>query len=71
MVFVDVGANKGDFSLLAQRLVGDGGLVIAVEPEPENCHWIKKSIAANGYHGIRLVEASLSDGEGEATLYTR
>ncbi|MGE5442940.1 MAG: FkbM family methyltransferase, partial [Bacteroidota bacterium] len=59
----------GDFSLLAQRLVGDGGLVIAVEPEPENCHWIEKSIAANGYHGIRLVEAALSDGEGEATLY--
>jgi FkbM family methyltransferase len=69
MVFVDVGANKGDFSLLAQRLVGEGGLVIAVEPEPENCHWIKESIAANGYHGIRLVEAALTDGEGEATLY--
>jgi FkbM family methyltransferase len=69
MVFIDIGANKGDFSLLAQQLVGDGGLVIAVEPEPQNCRWIEKSMVANGYRGIRLVEAALSDSEGEATLY--
>jgi precorrin-6B methylase 2 len=35
MTFVDVGANKGDFTLLAARLTGKAGRVISIEPEPE------------------------------------
>lgn len=35
MVFFDVGAHRGYFSLLASRLVGDTGQVHAFEPTPE------------------------------------
>jgi FkbM family methyltransferase len=69
MTFVDVGVNKGDFSLIAARLMDDRGRVIAVEPEPENCAWIRRSISLNGYRSIELVEAALSSSDGEATLY--
>lgn len=69
MVFVDVGANKGDFSLLAAKHVGPEGKVIAFEPEPGNCSWIRKSIGANGFRNIVLMEKALSDRTGAANLY--
>lgn len=68
-VFIDVGANKGDFTLLAAKIVGNAGKVFAFEPEPENCHWISKSIQLNGYNNIKLSELALSDTNGEAQLY--
>lgn len=68
-VFIDVGANKGDFALYAASLVGKDGIVIAVEPDPDNCRWIKRSIALNKYHQVTLREVALSDQTGQATLY--
>lgn len=68
-VFIDVGANKGDFSLYAASLVGKDGIVIAIEPDPDNCHWIRRSIALNKYHQVTLREAALSEQAGHATLY--
>ena len=37
MSVVDVGANLGYYSLLASRLVGPTGRVVALEPNSENC----------------------------------
>nr|MBN1230031.1 FkbM family methyltransferase [Anaerolineae bacterium] len=68
-VFIDIGANKGDFSLLAARLVGQNGQVLAFEPEPTNCHWVQKSITLNGYTNIALYTIALSDKADMATLY--
>ncbi len=34
--FVDVGANIGVFSVLASRLVGDAGRVVAIEASPSS-----------------------------------
>ncbi len=67
--FIDVGVNKGDFTLLAARVVGENGRVLAFEPEPENCRWIAKSIARNGYRNIQLERLALSDRNGDAELY--
>jgi FkbM family methyltransferase len=67
--FIDVGANKGDFSLVASRIVGSTGQVIAFEPAPENCEWMRKSITLNGYDNIRLYQFALSDANGSATLH--
>ncbi|MFZ0335392.1 MAG: FkbM family methyltransferase [Candidatus Acidiferrales bacterium] len=67
--FVDVGCNKGDFALLASRLVGSQGRVLAFEPHPENCHWIRRSIAKNAYHNLDLYELALSDANGIAQLH--
>jgi len=69
MTFVDVGANKGDFSLIAAGLVGERGTVLSFEPEPNNCKWIKKSIGLNGYQNIQLFEMALGDTNQSAQLY--
>ncbi len=67
--FVDVGSNKGDFSLLASKRVGTVGKVLSFEPEPTNCGWIRKSVDLNRYHNISLFEMALSDTNGEERLY--
>jgi len=67
--FIDVGVNKGDFSLVAARILGASGRVLAFEPEPTNCKWIEKSIRLNEYTNVRLFPVALSDKSGTADLY--
>lgn len=67
--FVDVGANKGDFALLAARIVGQNGKVVCIEPEPNNVSWIRRSVDLNGYKNVQLCNLALSDHDGEALLY--
>ncbi len=67
--FIDIGANKGDYSLLSAKLVGSSGKVIAFEPEPTNCTWLRKSIGLNEFRSIQLFEMALSDKDGSNTLY--
>src|SRR5690349_8944049 len=68
MTFIDVGANKGDFSLLAARLAGKSGHVISIEPEPENHSMLERSIALNDYSNIRVMQIAVSDRDGVANL---
>jgi FkbM family methyltransferase len=46
--FVDVGAHVGYFSVLASKLVGPTGTVIAVEPESRNLELLRRNLARNG-----------------------
>ncbi len=69
MTVIDVGANKGCFSLLSAKLMGDCGRVLSFEPEPENCSWILRSIKVNNYKSISLFQLALSDSDGTAELY--
>lgn len=66
MTFIDVGANKGDHTFFAGHLVGDNGKVIAIEPVPENMHWLNRSLAENGLNNVELREMALSDQDGHA-----
>ena len=65
-VVYDIGANVGYFSLLASQLVGDKGQVYAFEPLPRNVHFLHRHIALNQIENIKVVEAAVSDHEGEA-----
>ena len=68
-IFVDVGGNKGDFALLAAKIVGDSGKVVCIEPEPSNFDWIRRSIDLNGYKNINVCKLALSDHDGESLLH--
>jgi FkbM family methyltransferase len=66
--FVDVGANVGYFSLFAAHLVGPGGTVIAVEPEPRNLDLLQRNIARNGVETVRVLPFAAAAAEGTMSL---
>ena len=43
-VVIDAGAWKGHFTLIASRLVGKNGLVVAIEPQADMCEKLKERI---------------------------
>jgi FkbM family methyltransferase len=59
-VFIDLGANEGYFTVLASRLVGPQGIVIAVEPQSRLQSVIKTNLEANNCRNVRLVKAVVS-----------
>jgi FkbM family methyltransferase len=69
MTLVDVGVNKGYFSLIFARLMEDSGNVLSFEPDPDNCFWFRQSIKANRYKCIKLYQHALSDKEGSVAFY--
>ena len=68
MTAIDVGAHIGAFSLLASRLVGGTGRVIAVEPVPENALCLRKMVEANMLTNIKVVEKAAGDRSGVLSL---
>jgi len=69
MVFYDVGANVGYFSVIAARLVGPHGKVICFEPLPENTRRIEHNAAMNGFDNIRAIEVALGNIDGESSFW--
>jgi len=68
-IVLDVGANIGYYSLLAARLVGEIGIVYAIEPDPRNCRFLMKNIYANGYKNIKVLPIAISDKSGTKPLF--
>jgi len=58
--FIDVGANFGTFSLLASRLVGPKGQVIAIEPQLRLVQFIRESIGLSGITNCVVKQAAVS-----------
>lgn len=69
MVFVDVGANIGYFSLLAAKLVGTEGKVYAFEPEPGNHGLLRKNIELNSYSNIQAIRKAVSNKSETTQLF--
>ena len=62
--YIDGGANIGTYSLLAARMVGPGGKVIAFEPDPVAAARFRENIALNRFTNIEVNEVALSDSPG-------
>ncbi len=54
-VAVDVGANVGCIALMAATLVGYTGMVIAVEPNPDNLQMLYAGMVLNGIRNVRVL----------------
>jgi FkbM family methyltransferase len=65
MTVFDVGANKGQMSLLFASLVGPSGRVVAFEPAPAEFSSLERNVALNALHQVRLIAAAASDLDGE------
>jgi FkbM family methyltransferase len=66
--FVDVGANFGTFSLLASRMVGQSGRVIAIEPQAKLASLIEESIALSEVRNCEVNVAACGAEEGSKSL---
>lgn len=67
-VFYDVGANMGYFSLVAARMVGPAGRVVAFEPVPECAEGVRRNLALNDLGHASVLEVAVGDRVGRAEL---
>ena len=67
--FVDLGANVGYDTLLASKLVGAGGRVVAIEASSDIFAQFQANLALNRVANVRAVHVAVSDAAGELALY--
>lgn len=58
-IIIDAGAYVGTFTLIASRIVGDEGKVIAFEPDEENYKILLNYIKLNNINNIILIKKGL------------
>ena len=62
---LDIGANFGLYAILAARLVGREGRVLAFEPDPANLRYLRLNMLLNRQPRIEVLPVALGDEEGE------
>jgi FkbM family methyltransferase len=67
-VFVDIGANVGLFSFFVASRIGRHGIILAIEPEPENVRRLRFNVAANPQVPIRVIATALGEQAGTVML---
>lgn len=65
---LDLGANIGLTALLASKLVGPTGRVVAVEPYPSNFRLLTENIARNGARNTRAINRAIASKRGVVTM---
>src|SRR5262249_40402083 len=69
MTVLDVGAHHGLYTLLASKLVGPSGKVIAFEPSPRQRKRLAAHLRINGLREVQVMPYALGAENGEADLY--
>jgi FkbM family methyltransferase len=67
-LFVDIGANEGVFSAFAGYIVGDSGIVIAIEPQSRLIDIIKINLSLNRVKNYHILQNAISDTNDKLTL---
>jgi FkbM family methyltransferase len=67
-VFIDVGAHIGRYSFPIAKLVGGGGLVVAIEPDPLAFKALLMGMKLNNLRNVLALNIALGDNEGKAIL---
>lgn len=63
--FFDVGAHVGLYSLIASRVVGADGCVVAFEPDPRNVELLREHVVRNGLSNVSIAQAAVWRSDGE------
>lgn len=68
-VVIDADANIGRFILLAARKVGAGGIMIAIEPRPNNYRRLKTNVGINVLKDVILGRETLDRESKDSKLF--
>jgi len=68
-VVIDAGAHYGVYTLLASRLVGNQGIVLAFEPHPHNYKRLLTNLRLNKIKNVKTFNLALGDSNGQTKLY--
>ena len=66
--FLDVGCNFGAYSIIASKLVGPRGRVIAVDPHPPTIELLKENLELNGCENVDVLNVAFTDKTGSLSL---
>ncbi len=66
-IVLDIGAYVGMFTVKASKLVGETGLVVAIEPSEDNLSLLRQNTI--GRENVRIVGKAVSSSTGKAKLY--
>ncbi|MBA7692614.1 hypothetical protein ES703_101181 [subsurface metagenome] len=68
-IVIDIGAHAGMFTVKAAKLVGDKGLVIAIEPEPRNLAILQHNIESHSLTNVKIVSKAIFNEKTTVRLY--
>jgi len=69
MVVIDAGANIGEITLVAAKVVGSLGHVYAFEPQLETSEELLQNVLLNNFTQISIQKYGLSDEAGDKAIY--
>jgi FkbM family methyltransferase len=69
MIFADLGANIGYYTIVASEKVGTTGKVFAFEPDRRNFALLRKNIKQNGCRNVVPVQKTVTSQSGSLRLY--
>jgi FkbM family methyltransferase len=69
MVFFDIGAHVGQYTLTASGLVGERGQIHSFEPDPVTYRWLTENTERNKLRNVKLNQAALFDDTNTKQLF--
>lgn len=67
--YIDVGSNIGLMAITASKCVGEKGVVLAIEPNPETREILSRNIAHNELSNISILDKAIGSQAGTAIIY--
>ncbi|HXW14920.1 MAG TPA: FkbM family methyltransferase [Terriglobia bacterium] len=67
-VFLDVGSNRGIFTIFAAKAVGPHGMVVACEPATSAFNLLQRNTEINHLNNVKLMKLALSDARSVRNL---
>jgi FkbM family methyltransferase len=68
MTMIDIGAHMGMYTMTASKLVGESGVVVALEPSTREFQRLTFHVTLNELRNVRCFQLAASSASGEAML---